>query len=236
MFFDMTYVYFVLPAVLIAMWAQIKVKTTYSKYSKIKNKNGVTGAEAARRVLAANGLSHVRVERVPGELTDHFDPKENVIRLSDSVFHSTSTAAVGVACHEAGHAVQHAEEYLPSKVRLAIVPVTKIGSSLSMILLPLGIILALLGYYYAISIAYVGLVGYALCALFQVVTLPTEFNASSRAMTVIAETGILTKEEQKGARKVLSAAALTYVAALFVTIMTILRFVVIIAGVNNRRR
>ncbi len=236
MFFDMTYVYFVLPAVIIAFWAQIKVKSTYSKYSRVKNSAGMTGADAARKVLDANGLSYIRVERIAGELTDHYDPKEDVIRLSDGVYGSTSTAAVGIACHEAGHAVQHAEEYLPSKIRLAIVPATKIGSTLSMILLPLGLILAYAGYYYAVSIAYVGLIGYAVCALFQVVTLPTEFNASSRAMAAIGKTGFLTEEEQKGARKVLSAAALTYVAALFVSIMTILRFVVLISNVNGRRR
>jgi Zn-dependent membrane protease YugP len=236
MYFDTTYFYFVLPAVIIAFWAQIRVKSTFSKYSKIFNARGLTGADAARRVLDANGLSYIRIERIPGDLTDHYDPKDDVIRLSESVYGSTSTAAVGVACHEAGHAVQHAQEYLPAKIRMAIIPATKIGSSLSMILLPLGIILAAMGYYYAVSIAYVGLIGYGVCALFQVVTLPTEFNASSRAMTAIGETGMLTEEEQKGAKKVLSAAALTYVAALFVSIMTILRFLVIISNVSGRRR
>lgn len=236
MFFDMTYVYFVIPAMLVALWAQIRVKSTYSKYSKVFNSRGITGADAARRVLDANGLSYIRIERVAGELTDHYDPKEDVIRLSEGVYGSASAAAVGIACHEAGHAVQHACEYLPAKIRSAIVPATKIGSTLSMILLPVGIILAALGYYYAVSIAYIGLIGYGVCALFQVVTLPTEFNASSRAMAAINQTELLTQDEQKSARKVLSAAALTYVAALFVSIMTILRFLIIISSVSGRRR
>ncbi|MGI6715642.1 MAG: zinc metallopeptidase [Eubacteriales bacterium] len=236
MYFDWTYVYFVIPAMLVALFAQIKVQTTYKKYSKVKNFKGITGAEAARRVLDANGLGHVRIEQIPGELTDHYDPKTDVIRLSAAVYNSTSTAAIGVACHEAGHAVQHATDYKPAKIRMAIVPATKIGSTIAMILIPVGIILAAIGYYYAVSIAYVGLIGYAVIALFQVITLPTEFNASSRAMAAIKDTGMLTAEEQKGARKVLSAAALTYVAALFATVLTLLRFIVIINNVSGRRR
>lgn len=236
MYFDWTYVYFVIPAMLVALFAQIKVQTTYKKYSKVKNFKGITGAEAARRVLDANGLGHVRIEQIPGELTDHYDPKTDVIRLSAAVYNSTSTAAIGVACHEAGHAVQHATDYKPAKIRMAIVPATKIGSTIAMILIPVGIILAAIGYYYAVSIAYVGLIGYAVIALFQVITLPTEFNASSRAMAAIKDTGMLIAEEQKGARKVLSAAALTYVAALFATVLTLLRFIVIINNVSGRRR
>lgn len=236
MYFDWTYVYFVIPAMLVALFAQIKVQTTYKKYSKVENFKGITGAEAARRVLDANGLGHVRIEQIPGELTDHYDPKTDVIRLSAAVYNSTSTAAIGVACHEAGHAVQHATDYKPAKIRMAIVPATKIGSTIAMILIPVGIILAAIGYYYAVSIAYVGLIGYAVIALFQVITLPTEFNASSRAMAAIKDTGMLTAEEQKGARKVLSAAALTYVAALFATVLTLLRFIVIINNVSGRRR
>lgn len=236
MYFDWTYAYFVIPAILVALLAQIKVQTTYSKYSKIKNSKGITGAEAARRVLDANGLNHIKIERIPGELTDHYDPKADVVRLSDGVYDSASTAAVGVACHEAGHAVQHDTDYAPAKIRMAIIPVTRIGSMASAILLPAGIIIAALGFYGAIYLAYIGILGYVIIALFQLVTLPAEFNASSRAMAVIDRTGMLTTEEQKGARRVLSAAALTYVAALFVTLMTILRFLFIVSRFNNRRR
>ncbi len=236
MFFDMTYVYFVLPALFVAMLAQIRVKSVYAKYSKIPNIRGITGEQAARRVLDANGLGHIRVERIAGNLTDHYDPKEDVIRLSDSVFASTSTAAVGVACHEAGHAVQHAVEYFPAKLRMAIIPATRIGSTLSMFLIPIGLILAYVGYYYAVTIAYIGLVGYALCAVFQLVTLPTEFDASRRAVTAIGDSGFLNEEEMTGAKRVLSAAALTYVAALFVSIMTILRFLVLISNASGRRK
>lgn len=236
MYFDYTYLVFMLPAFIFALYAQIKVKSAFSKYSSVYSAKGITGAMAAQRVLSANGIHNVRIEHISGQLTDHYDPKTNVIRLSDGVYSSTSQAAIGVACHEAGHAVQHAVGYAPAKLRLAIVPITNIGSKLGMLLLPIGIILAAMGFYWCTAIAYIGLFGYIACAVFQLVTLPTEFNASSRAMEAIKSSGMLNENEQKGARKVLSAAALTYVAALFTSIMTILRFLVILSRISGRSR
>ena len=191
----------------------------------------ITGAEAARRVLDSKGLTNVRIERVSGNLTDHYDPRTNVIRLSDTVYSDTSEAAIGVACHEAGHAMQYAESYAPIKLRNAIIPVTNIGSKLSMPLILIGIFLSYLSDY-LIIFAYVGIICFAFSTVFQLVTLPTEFNASRRALAAIDDCGILDSEERSGAKKVLSAAALTYVAALAVSIMQLLRLITLV----NRRR
>lgn len=232
MYFDWTYVILVLPALLLALWARSNVSSTFNKYSQVSNSRGITGAEAARRVLDANGLYNVQILTVDGDLTDHFDPEENVIRLSSSVYGSSSVAAVGVACHEAGHAVQHAQNYLPVKIRTAIVPVTNFGSKLSMPLIIGGLFLASLAPG-LIALSYAGLICFGLCAVFQIVTLPTEFNASNRALRTIEEMDILCVDELGGAKKVLRAAALTYVAALAVTLMQLLRFILI---VSSRRR
>jgi hypothetical protein len=233
MYFDWTYFVLVLPAMLFALWASAKVNSTYNKYSNQRSRRGITGAEAARRVLDANGLSNIRIERISGELTDHFDPQANVIRLSDSVYGNASTAAIGVACHEAGHAIQHAVGYKPIKIRTAIVPVTNLGSKLAMPLIIIGILLSAVSYAFSI-VAYVGLACFALSTIFQIVTLPTEFNASRRAMQAIEGMGILYDDELKGARKTLTAAALTYVAALAVSLGQLLRFLLIISS-NSRR-
>ncbi len=230
----MYYLIFVLPAVIFSLWASIQVNTTFQKYSKVRSARGITGAEAARRVLNANGLSHIRIERIPGNLTDHYDPRNDVIRLSESVYDNTSVAAVGVACHEAGHAVQHAENYIPVKIRSAIIPVTNIGSRLAIPLIIIGIILNAFAPKLLV-LAYIGVACYGLCTLFQLVTLPTEFDASKRALRSMEGYGILGSDEIGGAKRVLRAAAMTYVAALAVSLMQLLRLFMIVAG-NSRRR
>ncbi len=232
-YIDWTYIILVLPFVILSMIASSAVNSTFKKYSEIYSLRGLTGAEAARRVLEDNGVTDVRVERVSGHLTDHFDPKTNVIRLSESVYDSTSVAAIGVACHEAGHAVQHAENYLPVKIRTAIVPITNIGSKLSVPLIFIGIVLSYLGAVYSM-IAYIGVALFGLSVVFQLVTLPTEFNASHRAINAISNNGILTEDEISGAKKVLTAAAMTYVAALAVAVMQTLRLLLLVS--NSRRR
>lgn len=232
MYLDITYIVLVLPAVILSLWASWNVKHTYRKYAKQYNSRGLSGADAARRVLDANGLRNIPVERISGELTDHYDPEAKVVRLSDGVWDSTSTAAVGVACHEVGHAIQNAEDYLPVKIRQAIIPATNIGAKLSVPLLMAGLILCSF-IPQMIYLAYVGVAGYGLCALFQLVTLPTEFDASRRALRTIDGMGLLEGEEYQGAKKVLTAAALTYVAALATTLMQLLRFLIIL---NDRRR
>ena len=233
---DYLYLILVLPAVIFSLWASIRVNTTFKKYSKIRSMRGITGAEAARRVLDANGLQHIRIEQIPGNLTDHYDPRSDVIRLSESVYGNTSVAAVGVACHEAGHAVQHAENNAPVKIRAAISPVTNIGSRLAIPLIILGILLnSLASAPEFLVIAYIGVACYGLCTLFQLVTLPTEFDASRRALRCIESYGILGSEEIGGARRVLTAAAMTYVAALAVSLMQLLRLFLMVSG-NSRRR
>ncbi|MCR5575601.1 MAG: zinc metallopeptidase [Oscillospiraceae bacterium] len=232
MYLDLTYIIMVLPAVIFSLWASWNVKHTYRKYEKQINSRGLTGADAARRVLDANGLRNVPVECVSGELTDHYDPQANVIRLSESVFGSASTAAVGVACHEVGHAIQTAQDYLPGRIRQAIIPATNFGAKLSIPMLLLGLFLSSYSQKF-LYLAYAGVALYALVALFQIVTLPTEFDASRRALRTIEGMGLLEGEELTGAKKVLSAAALTYVAALATTLMQLLR---LFMAVNNRRR
>lgn len=230
---DLTYIILVLPAMLFAMWASSHVNSTYKKYARQHNRRGMTAEAAARFILDRNGLQHIRIEHISGELTDHYDPTAEVIRLSDSVYGSTSTAAVGVACHETGHAMQHAVGYAPVKIRTAIVPITNFGAKLSVPLIVIGLLLASLGDIF-VYIAYAGVACFGLSLVFQLVTLPTEFNASRRALDCIKNSNLLVGDEYDGAKKVLTAAALTYVAALAVTFMQLLRFIVIIGG--NRRR
>lgn len=232
MYIDWTYIVLVLPAVLFAMWASARVNSTFSKYKNSYNSRRITGAQAARWVLDRNGLSGVRIEHISGSLTDHYDPSTNVVRLSDDVYDSTSTVAIGVACHEVGHAIQHATNYAPVKIRTAIVPITNFGAKLSMPLIIGGLILSSFGEIFVI-LAYVGVACFGLSTVFQLVTLPTEFNASRRALTTIEETNLLQGEELRQAKQVLSAAAMTYVAALAVSLMQLLRFIVIVGG--NRR-
>ena len=226
MFFDWTYLVIVMPFVLLSLWASSNVNSTFKKYAKQHSIRRLTGAQAAQRVLSANGVSGVRIERVGGNLTDHYDPKTNVIRLSDSVYDATSTAAIGVACHEAGHAVQYAQEYGPIKLRAAIIPVTNIGSKLAMPLILLGILLNFLGEISYIFI-YIGIICFSLSLLFQLITLPVEFNASRRAINAISSNHLLYEDELKGAKKVLTAAAMTYVAATAVALAQVLRLLLI---------
>ncbi len=229
---DWTYIVLVLPVMILALIAQTRVNSVFKKYSQIRSRRGFTGAEAARRVLDANGLYNVRIERVSGNLTDHYDPRGNVIRLSDATHDSTSAAAIGVAAHEAGHAVQHATGYLPIKIRAAIIPITNIGSRLAVPLIILGIFLSYYGEQF-ISIAYLGVLAFSLSAVFQLVTLPTEFNASRRALEAVETYNVLDSDEIGQMKKVLSAAAMTYVAALAVSLTQLLRLLII---VNRRRR
>lgn len=230
--FDTYYLLLVLPCVILSLWASSSVKSTFRKYSGQLSVRHITGADAARRVLSANGVHDVRIERVAGELTDHYDPSANVIRLSNAVYDSTSTAAIGVACHEAGHAVQYAQSYAPIKIRTAIIPVTNIGSKLAMPLIMLGVVLTFLGSMSYLFI-YLGIIAFSLSLVFQLVTLPVEFNASRRAMEAIERAEILTAEERKGARKTLTAAAMTYVAATAVALAQLLRLIMIF---GRRRR
>lgn len=218
--FDWT-ILLIIPGFIISLWAQIKVSTTFKKYSKISTARGLSGYGAARRILDANGLSHVKIEQVHGDLTDHYDPKANVIRLSESVYHATSPAAIGVAAHEAGHAIQYAKNYGPIRLRAKLVPVTNIGSALSMPLFFVGLIFA----FYPLTI--LGIILYSLVSVFQLVTLPVEFDASSRAMDVLSSSGILNEQELKASKKVLSAAAMTYVAALLTSLLTLLRLLIL---------
>ena len=231
--FDWTYLFIVLPCILLSLWASSSVKTTFNKYSKVNSIRHLTGAEAAQRVLAANGVRGVRIERVSGDLTDHYDPKTNVIRLSDSVHSSTSVAAIGVDAHEAGHAVQYAENYGPIKLRAAIIPITNIGSRIAMPLILAGIVFSFLGGL-SDTLVDLGILAFSLSLVFQLVTLPVEFNASRRAMTAIESAGLLTHEEQQGAKRTLKAAAMTYVAATAVALAQVVRLMVLFGG--RRRR
>ncbi len=222
--FDIYYFVLIIPAMLFALWAQVKVSSTFNRYSAQRTHTGMTGAQAAEAVLRACGVDGVRIERVAGNLTDHFDPRAGVIRLSQSVYDSPTVAAVGVAAHEAGHAAQYAEGYGPIRLRNAIIPVTQIGSSLAWPLLLIG----LLFNYEALFFA--GVLFFMLAVVFQLVTLPVEFNASARAISVLGEGGYLSPDELPGAKKTLSAAAMTYVAALAVSIAQLLRLVLLFGG------
>ena len=225
---DYSYIVFVLPALIFALWAQFNVKTTFAKYSRVRSDRGMTGYDAARLILDKNGLNYVRIEQVAGDLTDHYDPKANVIRLSSSVYGVQTAAAVGVAAHEAGHAVQYAQNYFPVKVRSAIIPVTNLASTAAFPIFLLGIIFSFS------TLAYIGVILFGASVVFQLVTLPVEFNASSRAVKALADSG-MSEDGVKAARKVLTAAALTYVAALASAIGNFLRLLSI-AKRNDRNR
>lgn len=226
-YFDPYYLFIVVPAILITLVAQVGVSTTFNRYAKVFSARGYTGAQAAEAVLRAHGVTNVRVERVSGRLSDHYDPRINTIRLSDSVYGSTSVASLGVAAHEAGHAVQYAEGYGAIRLRTAIIPVCNFGSQAAMILIIIGLFL------YSNTMFAIGIVLFGVAVVAQVVTLPVEFNASSRAIQSLESTHILDEEELRGAKKVLNAAAMTYVAALLVSLAHLLRYVLIL---GNRRR
>lgn len=231
-YYNSSYLIPILICMVFSIWASSNVNSTFKRYSKQFSRRGITGADAAQRVLRANGVMGVRVERVSGNLTDHYDPKTNVIRLSDSVYSSTSTAAIGVACHEAGHAVQYAQGYAPIRLRAAVIPLTNFGSKLAIPLILVGLVITGLGSFSDL-IVNLGLACYGLSFVFQVITLPVEFNASSRALNAISQGEILTPEELVGARKTLRAAALTYVAATAAALVQLLRM---ISMFGRRRR
>lgn len=230
-YFDSTWLYIVLviPAFIISLIAQTKVKSTYNSMAKIRNSSGYTGAMAAESVLRYYGIMNVRIEETSGKLSDHYDPRSNVIRLSREVYYGNSIAAVGIACHEAGHAAQHAEGYVPIKIRNSIIPVCNIGSYL-------GIPLAFAGYFLGFEpLVLIGLGLYSFITIFQLATLPVEFNASRRAIRVIDETGLLRDtREINNAKKMLGAAAMTYVAALAVSLANLLRFAILFLGRGRR--
>lgn len=231
-----SYLIFMIPVFILGMWAQSKVKRAYSIYSGIQNSKNITGAMAAQEVLRHYGILNVAIGKTEGKLSDNFNPKANTIYLSEDVYYGTSIAAVGIACHEAGHAAQHAEGYVPNKIRSAIIPVCNFGSRFGIIIAVIGMFVAAMSYYQTIGtyMIYAGLILYGMVAVFQLVTLPVEFNASHRALKVIDETDLLTGEEAYGAKKVLSAAAMTYVAALATSVAQLLYFILRFTG-NNRR-
>lgn len=226
---DPTYI-LVLIGALVTSWASMNVNSTFNKYSKVTNSRGLTGEQVAAIILKESGITDVRIDRISGSLTDHYSPNEKVLRLSDSVHSSTSVAAIGVAAHECGHAVQHQEGYAPLKLRSASVPLASIGSRISMPLIVLGLIMGYVG------LAKIGVILFTFVVAFQLITLPVEFDASKRALTILEDRGILTGEELNNTSKVLKAAALTYVAAVFSSILQLLRLVLITNSRNNRRR
>ena len=228
LYYDMLYI---LPALLLTIVASIAVKTTYNRYAQVRSGAGITATEAARRILDRNGLSHIRIESIPGDLTDHFDPASGVIRLSDTVRNSTSIAAIGVAAHECGHAIQYAKEYTPIRIRAAIVPATGVASRLAVPLVLFGTVLS----FYAeglLALAYAGIILFGICVLFQLITLPVEFNASRRAKEILVSEDILSAREVNGVTKVLNAAAMPYVAALATSILQMIRLL----GLVRRNR
>ena len=220
--------YIMIPVFIFALICQFKVKSNFNKYNKVISKTGMTGADAAYRLLQLNGITDVKIKRISGTLSDHYNPQTKEICLSESVFNSRSIASIGIACHEAGHACQHAQEYFPIKIRNAVIPATRIGSVLGVPLCIIGLMIN------AEPLAYIGIVLYALVAFFQLITLPVEFNASKRALETISNNGFLDDVEYKGAKKVLTAAALTYVAALASALASLLRLFIIVNG--GRRR
>ncbi|WP_290776178.1 zinc metallopeptidase [Anaerofustis sp.] len=223
MFFDYYFSYWILiPAVLLSAYASIKVNSTFKRYSRVSNSRGITGYDCARRILDSNGLSDVEIERVSGSLTDHYDPRKRVLRLSETVFNASSVSAISVAAHECGHAIQHQEGYAPLSFRNTIFPVVNIASYASWIFIVLGIIFS--GFSFLVPL---GIIFFAATVLFQLVTLPVEFDASNRALKILSETGMVYGGEEKAAKKVLSAAALTYVAAALAAVLQLLRLIII---------
>ena len=225
-YFDYYYILFVIPPLIFAAWAQFKVKSTFHKYAGYHSGQGYTAVMIARQILDQNGLFHVKIEMTSGNLTDHFDPRANVIRLSESVYHSTSVASIGVAAHEVGHAIQYSKGYLPIKIRNAVIPLTNIGSTLAFPLAILGVIFSFE------PLITIGIWLFIAVVFFQFITLPVEFNASRRALNTLKNDHILIGEEYTGAKKVLTAAALTYVGALLVAVGNLLRLL----ALTGRRR
>ena len=229
-YYHSVYYILLIPVVLLSIYAQIKVSSTFKRFSRVPNRRGITGAQAAGAVLRAHGVHDVQIRPCRGSLTDHYDPRDNTIYLSEPVYNAGTVAAVGVAAHEAGHAVQYAVGYGPIRVRAFIIPVTQFGSQFSLIALLLGIVL------YSQPLFALGIVLFSLTSVFQLVTLPVEFNASARALRTIDSSFLLEDDERRGAKKVLTAAALTYVAALLRRLVQLLRYLLIFAGRSDRRR
>lgn len=227
-YLDRYYWILIIPTMLFAFWAQSRVSSTFNKYSKVMSRGGYTAADICRRILDSNGLYHVRIEHISGNLTDHFDPSTNVVRLSDTVYNSRSVASIGVAAHEVGHAIQYAVGYVPIRIRAAIIPVTNFGSKLSVPLILLGFI------FQWQPVVNLGIILFSLMTLFQLVTLPVELNASRRALRTLEGDKILYGEEVSQARQVLTAAALTYVAALLTSVAQLLRLILLYGRRNNR--
>lgn len=231
--FDWTYLVLVLPCIILSLISSAQVNNTFKKYANQLSKRGVNGAQAAQEILKNNNIHNVRIERAKGHLTDHYDPRSNTIRLSDSVYDSCSTAAIGVACHEAGHAMQYANNYFPIQIRSAIIPITNIGSKLAMPLILLGILISAFSEF-SFTLVYLGIACFSLSLVFQLITLPVEFNASNRALAAIDNSGMLTQDELKGAKKTLAAAAMTYVAATAVALAQLLRLIIIFGRRRSR--
>jgi Zn-dependent membrane protease YugP len=227
MVFDYTYFLFMIPGLLFMLWAQNKVRGSYAKYSKVRNMQGITGAQAARMVLDSNGLYNVPVEPIPGELTDHYDPRHRVLRLSQGVYGVPSVAAIGIAAHEAGHAIQHAKAYAPLQVRTAIVPIVNIGSNLAWIVIVLGLVVGSLG------LSWVGVGLFALTTIFALITLPVEFDASRRAKAALSAGGYVDVQESQGVAKVLDAAAWTYIAGFAASVLQLLYWISLVSGARR---
>lgn len=226
--FDPTYI-LIIVGVVLSLLASAKVKSTFARYSNVRSMSGLTGAQAAERILHNANIYDVRIERISGNLTDHYDPRNKVLRLSDSVYGSTSVAAIGVAAHECGHCLQHANGYVPLSIRTALVPIANFGATLSWPLILLGVVLS-----WSQTLITIGILLFCAAVLFQLVTLPVEFNASRRAVNILADTGILAGNEVASTKKVLGAAALTYVAAAAASILQLLRLIILFGGRRDR--
>jgi len=227
MIFDPLYFVFMIPGIVLMLWAQNKVKSNYAKFSKVQNMQRVTGAQAARQMLDSQGLGNVTIEAIPGELTDHYDPRSRVLRLSQGVYGVPSVAAIGIAAHEAGHAIQHAKSYAPLQVRTAIVPAVNIGSNLGYLVLIAGVFMNIVG------LAWAGVALFGLATLFALVTLPVEFDASRRAKEALRSMGMVDMEEGRGVAKVLDAAAWTYIAGFAASLLTLLYWVMVVSGMRR---
>jgi Zn-dependent membrane protease YugP len=228
MLFDPMYFVFMIPAFALIMFAQWKVTSTFNKYSNVPTNRRLTGAQVAQEILRSNGIYDVEVERVPGQLSDHYDPRNKTLRLSEPVYGSTSVAAVGVAAHEVGHAIQHAQAYAPLKLRSAIVPVANVGNMFGPLMVIAGVLIGLTG------LAWLGVIVFAAGTAFALITLPVEFNASSRAMAQLTNLGVVDRTEYGQARKVLNAAALTYVAGFAAALLNLLYYVMLVTGMGRR--
>lgn len=223
-FWDPTYI-IIIPAIILSIYAQGKISMTYNKYSEVYSRAGYTGAQAARAILQANGLYDVRIEPVAGNLSDHYDPRDRTVRLSEGVYSGNSLASLAVAAHETGHAIQHANGYFPLQLRSTFVPVANFGSSLGPVLILIGFFMPAFNW-----LLQIGILAFSLAVIFQLITLPVEYNASHRAMALLQSNGMLAQDEVKGARRVLSAAALTYVAAALTAVLELARFIIIAQG------